>query len=240
MKSFLRIALSYWADYNFLLKQQIGHYPEIFYPIYARKYPFNKMTVNSSTEVCIDGYPRCANSYAVYAFKLSNKVIIGHHHHVPAQIFRSVAMRIPTIVPIRLPEESVSSFLIFQNSTNADLYIKTYINFYKSIRHLFDRVVIADFDVIINDFNKVINSVNTKYNTNFNLIENLKEKQNEIFERLKEINNLFFGSNKRKLMYPDKSRERFKQEAKFLVKSSRFLEEANDIYEEILNSSSLY
>lgn len=215
-----------------------GLHPRIYFKFYARRYPFNQLAVNSSTNICIEGYPRCANSYAVYALVLANNNLnVGHHLHVPAQIFKSVQMEIPTIVPIRTPEEAVSSFLVFQKSTNADLYLKAYVKFYKSLFHLLDKVVIADFTTIIGDFNKVIQAVNNKYRTNYQVISDLKQRQDEIFKKLKEINERFFGCDRNKTMYPDKTREIHKQKAKKYTIGSKFLGEANEIYERIKKAS---
>ena len=87
------------SDMLYWINVIIGCHPNIYYKIYARKPPYNDFAVNSSTGICIEGYPRCANSYAVYAFKNANKDIkIGHHLHVPAQIKQSTDYKIPTIL----------------------------------------------------------------------------------------------------------------------------------------------
>jgi hypothetical protein len=211
-----------------------GLYPKIYFKIYARKYPFSYLAVNTSTDICIEGYPRCANSYAVYAFKLTNnKVNIGHHLHVPAQILRAVVLQIPTVVTIRNPQDAVASFLLFQNSTNADIYLKAYIKFYKAIVPLLDRLIVADFFTIIDNFNKVIHAINNKYRTNFQLVDDLIERQYEVFNKLEEINKRFFASDKNKMMYPNKTREIHKQKMKKYIEGSKFLEKARAIYDQV-------
>ena len=192
------------------------------------------MAVTSSTDICIEGYPRSANTYAVYAFKLSNSnVNVGHHHHVPAQIIRSVVMQIPTVVVIRNPEEAVASFLVFQSSIKADMYLKAYTKFYQPIIPLLDRVIVASFHTITRDFNQIIQAVNNKYRTSYHLIADLDQRQGEIFRKLKEINKRFFASDKNKMMYPNKTREIHKQKMKKYIEGSKFLEKARAIYDQI-------
>mgnify|MGYP007017151076 CR=1 FL=1 len=57
--------------------------------------------VTRNTRITIEGYPRSANTYAVYAFKHVNAIKwneIAHHLHVQAQIIRSIKYKIPVIL----------------------------------------------------------------------------------------------------------------------------------------------
>jgi hypothetical protein len=225
-------------DLQFQLSFYAGLFPKIYYPLFAGKYPFNQLAVTSSTEICIEGYPRCANSFAAYAFLLSNgDVKIGHHLHVPAQILRAVSMNIPAVAVIRNPEDAVLSFLVFQHSVNADLYLKAYIKFYESIIHLSDKFIITDFSTTIGDFNKVIRSVNSKFNTEFKTIENLDQRKDEIFATLKQINDKFFKGDKNKIMYPDETRDKQKELMRKYTKESKYLSKANEVYKNFITNS---
>ncbi|NIO21677.1 MAG: hypothetical protein GTN76_13330, partial [Candidatus Aenigmarchaeota archaeon] len=122
---------------------------------------------------------------------------------MPAQILKSVAMDIPTVLLLRNPEEAVASWLVFQSSLNADIYLKAYIKFYNAIVPLLDRLIVSDFPTTTGDFNKVIQTTNNRYGTTYEEVTNLKERQVEIFEILKGLNERFFSGKKNKELHPD-------------------------------------
>lgn len=223
--------ISFIRDQKYRLQARIGRYPDLYYKIYARRYPFSEMAVREETNICIEGFPRSANSYAVAAFKLDNAgVKPGHHLHVPAQILRARKLRKPVIAVIREPLEAVASFLVFQSSVNADLYLKLYRDFYKALIPYREEIVTADFKTVISDFNSVIVRVNQKYGTAFNEINNLKQRQNEIYKKLDEINRRFFAGSRQKSMFPDKERETVKELARQRVLKSPAFKAAQAIY----------
>ena len=225
-------------DLFYNLQSLLGAYPKLYYPLFARKYPFNKMAVRNSTQVCIEGFPRSANSYAVVAFRLANSGIkIAHHLHVPAQLLQAHRLGIPSVLLIRKPEEAIASFLVFQRSENADLYLKAYIRFHKALRPIRSQLVVADFEVAIKNMNAVIQALNETYRKDFNFLRNQAEQENEIFAKLKQVNDQFFAGQKNKSMYPDESRQRAKARAKALVLQSRWLPKAQEWYFEFLQNA---
>lgn len=227
-----RSVVSLLNDRKYHLHAAIGRHPALYYKLYARRYPFSEMVVNETTGICIEGFPRSANSYAVVAFKLDNAgVKPGHHLHVPAQIIRAWHLNKPVIAVIREPQEAVASFLIFQSSANADLYLKLYTDFYKSLLPYLDNIIVADFKTITTDFNSVIERVNQKYNTHFNTIQNLDQRQDEIFSRLQEINQQFFAGRQQKSMIPDEQRQKTKEQVKMRVLKSPLFKKAGQIYQ---------
>lgn len=228
---------AYIHDLHHLINLSIGLYPSLYYKIYARKYPANRFAVNKNTEICIEGFPRCANTYSACAFKLVNRdVKLGHHHHVPAQIFKSISFGIPTVVVIRNPEDAVASLLVLKNSIKADIYIKSFIKFYKSIVPVFDKVIVAHFPQIIENFNHTIEAVNRKYNKDFNLIDNIENRKEEIYKILNEFNGKFEKRDIKRHFIPNEEKENFKKKVIKYVKESQLLPEANKLYLHIVNN----
>ena len=235
MRKFYRELRSAWVDFQYFLISKIGLYPDLYYIFYAKKYPYNRMRVTKKTTICIEGFPRSANTYAHMAFRLNNKeVIIGHHLHVAAQILKACGYNIPTIVIIREPIEAVSSFMVFQNSRRADFYLKTYINFYKKILPLKSQFIITDFKTVVSNLDKVIRAVNSKFRTNFNEIHDLKKHEKEIKEKIEEVNKRFFAGQTKTSMYPSPERDKYKQQLKRKIESSKYFKKANQIYGKIL------
>jgi len=225
-------------DYYFQLEAFCGRHPALYFTLFAHRYPFNQMKVTPQTQICIEGFPRSANSYAVVAFRLANPgVKIGHHLHVAAQLIRAAHLRIPTLLLIRPPEEAVASFMVFQKSTEADRYLRTYIHFYKALRTVRSSMVIADFKTVITDMNALIEALNTRFRTSFKRLKNPAEREPEIIEKLKKVNRQFFSGQTNKSMYPDAGRRVAKEQAKKKIIISRLFTTAHEIYLEFASGS---
>ena len=159
-----------YRDFWYQVHLTLGQYPPLYYAVFARRYPFSHMRVTPNTQVCIEGFPRSANSYAVVAFKLANpQVPIAHHLHVPAQILEAVRRNIPTVLVIRHPRECVASFMVFQRSERPAPYLKAYIRFHQAVLPVVERVVVADFQQVVTNINGVIAALNARFNTRFSL-----------------------------------------------------------------------
>jgi hypothetical protein len=65
---------------------------------------------DSSADLCIDGFPRSANSFAVNLIKHAySSLNIIHHAHAPAVIKKVLKDNIPTFVLIRKPIDAIAS-----------------------------------------------------------------------------------------------------------------------------------
>ncbi len=233
MMSFLREVPGFLRDRFYHLQSILGKSPH-YYRLFARKYPFNRMVVTDQTGVVIEGFPRSANSYAVVAFKLVNPhVPIGHHLHVPVQLLQACRFNIPAVLVLRAPEEAVASFMVFQGSLNADIYLKAYIRFHRQLLPCLEQILVASFETVTSDMNRVITGLNQKYDTQFALIDAPAEREGEIFKKLKQVNAQFFGSAATKSMYPDQSRAGMKALAQRKVLQSPWLVEARNLYSKL-------
>ncbi len=223
----------YLRDRLYYTQSLLGGSP-FYYRLFARGYPFNQMAVSGQTGVVIEGFPRSANSYAVVAFKLVNpEVPIGHHLHVPIQLMQACRFEIPAVLVLRAPEEAVASFMVFQGSFNADIYLKTYIRFHKLLQPCLEQIVVVSFETVISDINRMITALNQKYDKQFMLINSPTDREGEIFEKLKKVNARFFGNAVSKSMYPDQSRARMKVLAQRKVLQSPWLVEARNLYSQL-------
>lgn len=233
--SFINKLSIFKNDYWYRFQMKVGLYPGLYFRLFARNYPFNQMKVTAETQICIEGFPRSANSYAVVAFKLGNPAVkVGHHLHVAGQIIKACSLHIPTLMLIREPVQAVTSFLVFQNSINVDLYLKSYLDFYRPLYKLLDQIIVVDFSTITGDLNSVIHALNIKFGESYHEIDRLSERRREIEEKLEDINNRFFAGQVNKSLYPSNLRERLKKNAVHLVNASPLLPAAQKIYQQIL------
>lgn len=182
---------------------------------YAKLKSLGIATVADDTDIVIEGYPRSANTSAVAAFRIAqnHQVNIAHHVHGAAQIKKACALEIPCIVLIRDPIDSIGSLCVRNSDISLHQATKNYIRFYKGILPLREKVVVAEFDNILKDFDSVIRRVNHHYHTSFRLLgESITASdfvKSEV-ERMDMQDNKSDSINKRTVALPSNDRHEFK------------------------------
>lgn len=125
--------------------------------------------VTAHSDVCIDGYPRSGNSFAVRAFRhLNPDARIAHHVHLPAQIDTAARLGTPCAVLIREPEDAISSLILFSERTLfPSVLLWSYARFYRRLECHRDRVVVLPFNSVITDPSCVVRQLNARFGTSF-------------------------------------------------------------------------
>lgn len=175
LRQTIRRAIRRSPSWNWLLRFVVPRYQE--------------RAVTSKTEIVIEGYPRCANTFAVVAFRMaqSRDVPIAHHLHSLAQIRRGVRRRLPTLVLIREPREAILSFAVRRQLTDVSWALDEYIDFHRGLVPLAGAIVLAEFHEVTSDFAAVIRRVNRRFNTTFAEFENTEENVAACFENIDSI-----------------------------------------------------
>ena len=131
-----------------------------FVPIAFFRQNNKKVLTTKDTDIVIEGFWRCANHYAVFAFKNAEKNInIAHHFHASAQIKIAIKKNIPSLVLIRNPFDCIASCLVFEPNTKPQYFIEYYKQFYISLMDLRNYFVISDFDETITNFGAVMKKI---------------------------------------------------------------------------------
>lgn len=174
-------------------KTFLGSRPTLFFPIFRRRRAFDDLLVTETTDICIEGFPRSANSFAVGAFEhaQTNPVTIAHHTHVPANAMRACKWGIPTIVLVRSPYDAIVSVVALKKESQlvedgvsepAQLvsfrdWVRTWCEFYRTLNAFRNRdyLVVAPFSLVIHDMGHVIEQVNRHSETDFRLFEHTEE-----------------------------------------------------------------
>ena len=162
---------------------------------------FNRI-VSPQTDLIIEGFPRCANSFAVRAFRMANDAEattrIATHFHSPANILPGLRWRIPALVLTRHPDDAVVSFPAlaiqlnkhgFARASEAVLlrqiryWTRRYIQFYQRLQPVRDELAVADFTETTSDFGAVIQRVNTRFGTNFRPFEHSAGNVDQVMTR---------------------------------------------------------
>ena len=136
--------------------------------LYTR-FDASKLTrITADTELVIEGCPRSGNSYALAAFRYSNEgVTVASHRHSHTAVRTGLKRRLPVIVIIRRPRDTIGSGLQYYPDQPARWAIKLYQRFHEKLLPMADRVLIATFEEVTSDFGEVVRRCNARFGTNF-------------------------------------------------------------------------
>lgn len=182
----------------FLMKSRYVAGPtvhRIYRARFARSPSHQALFTSDHTELCLEGFPRSANSYAYNAFSVANSHIqhYARHIHSPSQISEAVRLERPTLLVIRPPRDAVSSFMGHYQARDIDYILKGYIAYYRHILPYAPKVVVSDFSLTTGDLSQAIQALNTRFSTTFNALS--KAQNAEAIDRLKSFDNAGRGTS---------------------------------------------
>ncbi len=195
--------------------------------------------VRTDTEIIIEGFPRSANTFAVYAFAFAQmrKIRIAHHIHVPAQIIKGVKLGIPTLVLIRNPLDTLLSHLVRNPYLSPPISIRSYIHFYKTIIPYKRWFVLGEFTEVTTNFTNIIKKINKKFSTNFKLFDYNEEKTNKIFSLIDIANRKYNQGLINTVARPLKQKNALKEKFRLMFQAPEnktLLNKAISIYESLI------
>jgi len=139
----------------------------VFVPLFRlmkRRYP---SYANSAANICIEGFPRCGNTFFVAAVQRWNPgLIVSHHSHLASSVSYSRRIGIPTVVLIREPAAAVSSAMVWDGKIVATIGLLVYISFYRGIRRAFPHVLILEFEEYTKNPDLAVERINIELGTN--------------------------------------------------------------------------
>ncbi|HEY9808671.1 MAG TPA: hypothetical protein V6D13_04965 [Halomicronema sp.] len=209
--------------------------PLLFYPICRAYFPPQNLTiVQQNTQIVIEGFPRCANTFAVIAFFQSQPepVKIAHHLHAPAQIIRAAEWKIPALVLLRNPKDAVLSCITAFPKYSIYRSLSYYISFYSAIIDYQNSYIIGEFEEVTQNYSQVIKRVNAKFNTSFALWKNTPANKEKVYKIMGGKLNTSFPS--KHLNIKNESEEERRKKIIEEIQSKKYapmLEEANQIYQ---------
>lgn len=191
------------------IRNVISRYPKLYLPmarvasrakgLSSPPKGLHDRVVTPDTEIVIEGFPRCGNSFAEAAFRLAQPrhVRCAHHCHASAQVIAAVRWNIPTIVLFRDPDEAVTSLLMRDPHTySADDAYSEYINFYDTILPIKKGYVLSSFKCTTQSFDKLIRKVNKRFGSHFLEIEHSSEMVTQAFKMVDEFTQYRSGRKK--------------------------------------------
>jgi hypothetical protein len=160
------------------LRTHVSEHPSLYLPFARRKYPGpSPEVIGPQTRLVIDGYTRCATTFAVYAFQLAQPepVRMAHHLHAPAQLVVAARRGVPTLALIREPKGAILSQLIREPNVVMPDALVAYSRFYARILPYRDAFVVGEFEEVTRDFGAVVRKLNARFGTTFTPFEHTEE-----------------------------------------------------------------
>lgn len=155
-------------------------------------YPFAALTeggtgkelVTNKTDLTIEGFPRSANSFLEAAINRSaaQQLRISHHVHSRANVYRSIKLKVPTVVLFRNPVDAVVSYLEECDGAykNPILLFREYNIFYNKMPFSNPYLKYVSFEDVVKNTSKTVESILNFASIKIDRDQDLEKSQNEI------------------------------------------------------------
>lgn len=147
---------------------------------------YRQLAVKNDTQIVIEGYPRCANTFAVVAFDMvqPTPLKVAHHLHSVAQLRYGVERSLPTIALLRNPRDAAASLAIRKRHRSVRWALEEYVDFYSGAVELVDHMLLADFSEVTTDYGAVMRRFNRQFATTYAIFEHTEANVAKCYERI--------------------------------------------------------
>lgn len=161
-------AMQIHIPFHWTCRTWAGRYPSLFNTVFGAINDRTRL-VTPDTGLVIEGFPRSANSFSVFAFLHAGAgdMALAHHVHSPSQITLAARYKIPAILLVRAPEDAVIAGLAKIATHTASDLLRAYTLYYESLLPLREHYVVAPFETVTADFGRIISAVNHRFDTPF-------------------------------------------------------------------------
>ncbi len=222
---------------KFFLFDHIFRYPMLCKIWYGTQKRYQQLIVSDAKELVLEGYPRCANSFAVVAFERVQQkpVAIAHHLHSESQLIMGSEFGLPILVLIRDPADAATSLVTRHPEIGIGQALRRYLKFYQTVEHLSSYLLVADFRQIVTNYASVIYQVNKRFRTNFNLYHNSPEEDAKIFADLDRINLIDSMGDEKMVARPTKKKTQLLNTRRGEVLTHPLFAQAKTLYARIIS-----
>ncbi len=202
-----------------------------------KKFPGQTYTKPGVTKLCIDGFPRSANSLLcrkVLATSQFTRLEIAHNIHWRQNIECALIAGIPAILAAREPLEAMSSFLVYTNGKGGDDMFRRYKEILVfAVAHPHS-VAIALFDETIANYASIVDRVNRVHGDILPAPQVDDDTLNRALAKEAEEESLHGDDIEKKIGTPSASRSQLKQQYRSYIESHSKYAECAIMYERIL------
>jgi len=114
---------------------------------------------SDDVEICVEGYPSSANSFAVNVLRAARPGLrISSHHHAIANIKIAIRLGIPCVALIRPPEDAIAS-RVSRFGTSPRVAISEYCDMHEFLSQRRANMLIASFRTVTEDTDRFLDLV---------------------------------------------------------------------------------
>lgn len=159
---------------------------------------YGQYRVQADTALAIDGFPRSANTYALFAAEdtLGRGPVKGHTHSA-ATLKRAVLLNVPALLLVREPRAVVSSLVQMASGVTPETAFAAYTRFHRRLLDVRDDLYVAQFSEVVDNFGAVMMAVNERFKTDLPVFEKNEESEARIRRRVDEANSSLNGGTLR-------------------------------------------
>lgn len=220
----------------------LGDHPAAL-PVVLRLTPLGtSRRIHAGTQLVVEGFPRCGNTFAVFALRSAqpDHVEVTSHVHVPAQVKLAVRRGLPTLLCVREPIGATTSLVIAAPHVPAHRALREYVHHHQQLLGLLEHCEVADFTQITTDMGAVTVAVNERFGTRLVPFEHTPEHEAEVFAAIDRHHREVHGDTEHVVARPSEQRRADQARVRALLHSSALaglVEEAEGTYREVLDSS---
>lgn len=238
------------------VRRLMFHYPALYYFRYQLRGRGNKLVTTKDKDIVIEGVPRTANTFMTESFSYIQKkpLKMAHHMHVPGQLIRAAQWGLPAVLLIRQPMDTVlSHFIAHKDRTDYTLKacLHYYIDFHRPLMSLRNKFVVAEFQDVVDNPDKIIALVNQKFKVNFDNYTTEHPFEKETINQRIDMMYKHWGTDKglswfgngvideKKVSRPSEHRNKLKQEYLQILKAREYgdlVGKAQEVYEYFLKN----
>jgi hypothetical protein len=164
-----------------LAAELLEQVPSLYCAVMRRRHP-EWFLVDGDTDIVIESYQSCGNTFARKAMEHANpQARVASHSHSWANVARGLRLGKPVVVLLRHPIDAVASHAVRMHLDDLDRELHRYHRFFDRVAGVATvnpgdtpappGLVLAPFDVTVNRFGEVIAEVNTRFSTNFRIFD---------------------------------------------------------------------
>lgn len=214
---------------RFSIGQYIGKTSWLYWINYHRSI-YKDILVYDDTDLCIEGFQRSGNSFFQQLMRRQNRDLkLAHHMHVPLQVIRAVDHKIPTVILIRKPQDSIASLLAWDQNLRIDVALAAYHRFYHTILPYRDQYVIGRFEEVTDNPKSIVTKINAHFDTQFVMHVKDDKQLANILSRVSERT-----KNTLSAPVPNEKKERIKQQYKESILDHPKYPRAQEIYKSFI------
>lgn len=213
----------------------LGNDPRLL-PIVLRATPLGTTRrITPTTDLVVEGFPRSGNTFAHFAAALAEpEAEIISRVHTPSQVLEAVRRRVPTLLVIRDPVDTIASMTVAAPHVPPRSSLEEYIHHHEALLPVVDQLVVATFDEVTSDFDSVLDALNERFDLGFRPFGHSPERTAAVFANIEAHHEETWGDDRSALPVPDNERRDLTCRVRRELESARYdslVAEARTVYE---------